>query len=898
MLESVHEIGGSIMARSNKFRTVFTIVVTILLTPVIPSAQVLDEIIVTAQRRVQSLQDVPISIETISNEELTRQGYRDLIGLSDFTPGVEIRPLQEDTRVTIRGFGSTGNNLTQEQAAPIFLDGVHFGRQEQAKLAFMDVERIEVLKGPQPVFFGQNATAGAFNIISRKPTPEWEGNIDSELGNNKTQKLFGGIGGPITDTLGIRVAGKYDSSDGFLRNVIDGSRGPNYENIGGRVVLQWAPTADFTATGKYEKSRIRAGGQAGRLCLTGPSMVYGRNGPGTAGMGEVRSVWADPPTGSGWVQEHQPLPNANDSECFTGRSGVSFSGPWYDVPANVRTQTATAGALDIRRAGQAFAEDTSVPILAGEIDGILGYENLDSDGSYIDLGYKFADDLQLNWQVAYSGFRRTYATDNRGTPFLTNILSRGQRLDQWSSEVRLTSSTGGMFEWMLGGSWQTVDYDIWTAFIRADVIRGYLAGNNSEDNEGKSVFATVTFNFLDDKASIDLGGRYSDIHKDIDTSGHHGSWVMNVEPVSQPGYLRITDPSLHRIYEPYNPAAGLWYYTAPGPTAVPVEWRGSANAHAVGVTGERTNLPSNNPLYDELFIDQTEFDPQATLRYRYNDDLSFFARWAQAFKSGGFDSGQITLAAVDEFVFDSEYSETFEIGTKGNFWDGRGRFDLTLFQTKFKDLQLITLNPDPNNVSLTVNAGGQRVRGAEFGVTFAATDRLTVNLSGALMDAVMTTFKGAGCNAFEVATAPGSGCVLIDPNNPITGGFIDRSGSQAPYTPDWKFVGTVNYEFPVFEGRKINFNAKGYYSDGYFDDGESFTKTRLYGTHGDVNLSVGYGNMDDTWLVSLWARNILQATPRYHPENTVPAADTGFIQVHVDETMFTTYGLKFEYNFN
>lgn len=863
-------------------------------------AQGLEEIVVTAQRRVQSLQDVPISIDTISGQDIQRQGYRDLIGLSDFTPGVEIRPLLEDTRVTVRGFGSTGNNLTQEQAVPIFADGVHFGRQEQAKLAFMDVDRIEILKGPQPVFFGQNATAGAFNVISRMPTPEWEGLFDGELGNNGARIMSGGVGGPITDTIGIRVAGKYESSNGFLERAIDGGKGPNYENKGGRVILRWNPAENFTATAKYDRAEMRMGGQAMKVCLTDADMVYGRNGPATAGQPMELAIFADPPKGSGWENAIKTqLHNANDSKCFTDNLGVSNSGPWYDVPDYLRLHYNNNGLLDVRQVAYGFAGDISDPIHKGSLGTADGREDINADVAYVNLSYQFDNGISSDWQTSYSGFRRDYLEDNTGAPFLINVLTRGQKLDQWSSEFRLTSDTGGTIEWMTGLSWQQIDYDIWTGLMRAHPNRGIAFGDNWEDGTWKSAFASLTFNFLDNKASIDIGGRYSDVVKTAYSNGYSREWVYNVEPVSQPGYRQVTDLSMVNLYVDYNPAAGLWYYPYNTTQNAPVEWRGTANAIAVGVTtpnygqraqGRRTDVPIGAE------IQHKEFDPQVSLRYRFNEDMSAFFRYAEAFKSGGFDTGQITVSKAD-YTFEPEYSNTYEAGVKGEFWDGQARYDLTAFQTKFTDLQLITLNPDPNNPGLTVNAGGQRVRGVEFSVTAAPTDQLLVNLSGSLMDAVMTNFKGAGCNDFEVVTAPESGCVLTNPSDPTFGGYIDRTGEQAPYTPDWKFVFTTSYWVPVHDNHKLTVNGKGYISDGYFDDGEGFTKTVLYGTHGDLNLSIGYGDTEDTWQVSLYGRNLLGATPRYHPENTNPNADVGYILVDNDQTWYTTYGVKFEYNY-
>ena len=146
-------------------------------TVIIPSnvsAQVLEEIVVTAQRREQSIQDVPISLEAFSGSTLASQGLRSMEDVSMFSPSVEIDIRTQDQDIAVRGMGTTGNNLGLEQAVPTFSDGVHYGRTSMIMGAFLDVERLEVLRGPQPIAFGQNATAGAFSIISKKPTEDWQ----------------------------------------------------------------------------------------------------------------------------------------------------------------------------------------------------------------------------------------------------------------------------------------------------------------------------------------------------------------------------------------------------------------------------------------------------------------------------------------------------------------------------------------------------------------------------------------------------------------------------------------------------------------------------------------------------------------------------------------------------
>ena len=182
-----------------------------LTSPVITHAQSgLEEIVVTAQRRAQSLQDVPISIQAITGDEMVRQGFRTMNDMSVFSPGLVVKVEEEEQGLMLRGAGTQSKGVGVEAAVPAFIDGIHFGRASSLKSAFLDVEQVEVLRGPQPVFFGQNATAGALNIRSRRPGEEWQGKAIAEMGNMGRQSIEGAVGGPVTDTFGIRLAGKYD----------------------------------------------------------------------------------------------------------------------------------------------------------------------------------------------------------------------------------------------------------------------------------------------------------------------------------------------------------------------------------------------------------------------------------------------------------------------------------------------------------------------------------------------------------------------------------------------------------------------------------------------------------------------------------------------------------------
>ena len=882
----------------------------------------LEEIIVTAQRREQSLQEVPISVEVFSGNLIRQQGWRDLDDLANFSPTVLILPRVQDQDISIRGFGTTGNALTLDQAAPTFIDGIHFGRSSQTKLAFMDLESIEVLKGPQPVYFGQNAVAGAFNIRSRRPTESWEANVDLELSEDETYALDFGVGGPLTDTFGIRVSGKYDTSDGYMKDVVTQRLQGDYENVGGRVILQWKPTDAFQATLKYESSSIRKDTEITSVCRTAGPLVFGRGGP-TDDTGEEpgdeRSVWDDPVIdpitmlnsgGSGWSVSHTPL----DTKCFDSNNGVSNGGPYLLPPDNIREENSNVGSLDIREAAEAFT-------VGDRNKTTLGYEDIDSDNGYLELAYEFANGVTAEWLTGWGTYERDYGLDNSNTQFLMNYQGRGEDFDQTSSELRFTSSDDGPIQWMVGAYWQETDLFAWSSSLRANVRRGQRYNVITEDVEFRALFGTVTFNFMDDKMSLDIGARYQDIDKFMTVEGYGATWVFNVEPVSAgvggpPGCTEddpvpcdyaMVDPATARIFLPVDAAAGLWTIFFRDTRNTPDEWLPS-NAQAVGLTARDFNAPRLGGPWAEPF-NASETNPQITFRYRPTDNISFYARYAESFKIGGFDTGQTSIPDdIDELTFESEDAETYELGVKGTAWNGRFGFDATLFELEFPNLQTTALSPDPEQTSASVNAG-QRVRGLEFSTRFAATENLRLTFAGAFMDGEMTFFPGAGCTDSEISAAlsdANAPCKIFDGDvrqlPPIDSldavddfdNFIDRTGSTAPRTPDWKFVLTADYRVPIAGNYELSFNAKGYASDGYILDVESFTQIVKYNQHEDLNVMIGFGDLDGTWAVSVFGRNLLEARPSYNAQFDVfpnGLASTGGL----GPGSFTSYGVKFTY---
>ncbi|MDH3546562.1 MAG: TonB-dependent receptor [Gammaproteobacteria bacterium] len=886
----------------------------------------LEEIIVTAQRREQSLQEVPISIEAFSGLEIQQQGYRTLDDLAEFSPSVEIEVRMQDQNISIRGFGTVGSSLAYEQAAPIFVDGVVLGRTSLIKGALFDLERIEVLRGPQPVFFGQNAVAGAFSLITRKPTAEWEANVLAEVGNFGRMTLEGGIGGPLTDTLGVRVAGKYDDFDGFLTDVITGDTFPERRDTAGRLTLQWAPTEAFRATARLGTSYTDSGPEPVAVCL-------GENSDLSAVELEALGIDRDDgvpldtdalvPGRTSFNQLLHQVPDCGDGKSPYTDKGLA-SRAWFVPPA---PGPLGVSEIDSRGTGMVNSRDVALRMRQQEYgEDLTSYDDLEATDGYLDLRYTLANGIELSSLTAYFDYYRAYFRVNSYSPFFNAARIRDEDLQQTSQEFRITSAAGGKVEWMLGAYWQENDLDLISDSLTANTRRPRRWNYAWEDAEWNGLFAAATFNFMDDKASIDIGARYSKVDKTAFIEGWGARWVFAGPPVDPA--LGQTNDEACLAYDGCEPVV-----TTDGQPGYTVEWRErrippnwASPTEPIGLTALDPTIRNNHgPTLRS--ISDSEVDPQIVFRYRPNEDLSLYAKYATAFKAGAFDTAVASLPDDDDpdtpedeaagFSVRAEKAEIFEVGVKGEFWNGRARFDAALFSMDVDDLQLATIVTDilgtgATNVAVSTNAGLQRIRGLEFSIDAALTENLRGRLVGAILDGEMVDYV-AECTPAEFLFADTGPCVSLTESEELTGifppfadddeeeaawalaGSIDRSGSPAPRTPDWKFAIKLDYAKPLnnrytFFG-DINFSA----SDGYITNVEEFDRVQMAGSHEDMNVSIGIGDADGRWRLSAWARNLFEVQEEYNREFDV--AGDGIIIEDMASSMYTTYGLQFEYNY-
>lgn len=440
----------------------------------------LDEIVVTAQKRAQKQEDVPISISTLNGDKLEQAGITSAQGLSDYVPSFNMTQTGIGTNIAIRGI-SSGVNQGFEQSTAMFVDGIHYGRAQLARAPFLDIERIEVLRGPQSILFGKNSTAGAISIITAKPGETLEGSFtalyEPEYGEKDVRLV---LSGPISDTVGGRMAIMSRSYDGFIKNTtLDRDESADKDRVV-RATLEWQPTDAWDITLKLEDGSFDSTGRNIEVInpVTNPD----------------KNTTQDPnpyATTLGFLTAGKY--HLNSSEDGTRQSNGDYS---FNDTENV-TLTADHDIGDLT------------------LTSVTGYN-----------AYKY-------WELCDCDFT--------GAPGF-NIYS-DETYQQTSQELRLASSEDQTLSWIGGLFYQASDLKfhdnvsvptnsyIATAFMaspppgitpaQANLLRGAATKRNfNQDTSLYAAFAQVTWNITDSSRLL-IGGRYTEETKEANRKQYH-----------------------------------------------------------------------------------------------------------------------------------------------------------------------------------------------------------------------------------------------------------------------------------------------------------------------------------------------------------------------------------------
>ncbi len=438
----------------------------------------LDEVIVTAQKRAQKLEDVPISLTALSGAKLEEAGVTSPSGLSDYTPSFNMTQTGIGTNIAIRGI-SSGVNQGFEQSAAMFVDGIHYGRAQLARAPFLDIERVEILRGPQSILFGKNSTAGAISIINAKPGKDFEGNLtlsyEPEF-NEKEARLV--LSGPISDTLGGRLAVLSRETDGFIENTtLNRDESADKDQVV-RATFQWKPTDTWDITLKLEDGSFDSNG---------------RN------IEVIKPVTND---------ALNPTKDPNPYKTILS----------YLTAGKFQLDTTEDGKRQSN--GDYSYNDTNNVTLTAEHD--IGGMTLTSVTGY--NGYTYSELCDCDFTGA-SGF---------------NIFS-DEKYRQVSQELRLASSADQNISWIGGLFYQSSNLKfhdnvyVPNESVIATAVSSLLRGASTQrdfnqDTSLYAIFGQLTWNITDTNRLI-FGGRYSSEKKDADRSQYHVSPAGDVLPL-------------------------------------------------------------------------------------------------------------------------------------------------------------------------------------------------------------------------------------------------------------------------------------------------------------------------------------------------------------------------------
>jgi len=240
--------------------------------PSAPRRASLDEIIVKAQKRAENIQDVPLSVTAIGGEDIKQKNLTDLNDIAQFTPNVNILATPTFNFIYIRGVG-TGYNRGFEQSVATIIDEVFYGRPSYLSNGLLDLETIEVLRGPQGTLFGKNSAAGALHLRTANPTPEFYSDADFTYGFDNYLRFRGAVSSAIpgtNDELMVRAAVSYEQRDGIVENTFTGKDENDIDRMSGRIKLLWEPSDDWSVLLSVQGGTVDQAGDGSQLTSVRP----------------------------------------------------------------------------------------------------------------------------------------------------------------------------------------------------------------------------------------------------------------------------------------------------------------------------------------------------------------------------------------------------------------------------------------------------------------------------------------------------------------------------------------------------------------------------------------------------------------------------------------------------
>jgi iron complex outermembrane receptor protein len=858
------------------------------------NSAVLEEITVTAQKRAENLQDVPISMTALDGERMEEAGVSSFSDLSSLVPNFEVAENAVNTIITMRGI-SVGSNQSFEQSVGVYTDGVHYGKSRQIRSGLFDLDQVEVLRGPQGILFGKNTLAGAVNVTTSEPVIGESDNGSLSISRERFDGtiLEGNFNTSLADNLAVRIAFRDHEADGYMNNGFDGSTNPTMpttdENIW-RLSTVWQPKDNTTVKLKHTQSDyVRLGGAATVTTFsptenlpTVDTLLYGV-------MGQAYPDFAVD-LASGIVQ-----PN---------RDSVSLGG--CALAASLDPSSSCAAGSEKPEGTDTSTADTSLNVV---VDLNNGYTFTSVTGV---SGYEYEDGIDADFLPIH-------------------FLGRSDisEYDQKSQEFRIASPTDQKFSFVTGAYITSSEQEI-DRLVAIDGTLGLPAplmqcitgprhpntGAPITDEEGNCLGTSSGLAFTPQQIAAANGLDLTDPAQAAIVMSNVG--VEGATMYNQVGRLsnwkQETDSwavffqGTYQLQDDLSFTAGLRYTEEDkkADASMDLTYAGDQGNDGLATASTNTGLAQLMGVqfdsYAHHFNEERSTDhliPAANLQWEQSEDNKYYLSYAEGFKSGGFNAVDDQNPTFNEttglpnptepgagFEYDDETAKSWEIGGKHTLLDGAMSFNWAYFDSDYDNQQVSTF------VGLgfvVTNAASSNVSGLEVDLAWQATEKLRLGANLAMLDGKYDEFKGAACTAKQAsdirggATSSGK-CALNDQGQAVQ----DLSGGQLG--ADYSGSLTADYEHPLSNGVVWFTSADYYFSDNWFlaGDNDPIDQQEAFDR---VNIRTGL-RMED-WDVMIYGQNITDEIVTGGAADVPQASGSHFKYLQPGEI----WGAKFNFRF-
>lgn len=700
----------------------------------------LEEIVVTATRREANLQSVPVAVSAYTGESLADSKVFTASDLANSVPAFSLTattPL--DQELNIRGVVNTGLDAPSvEPSVSTFVDGIYIGRSGDYNFDFFDLQRIEVIRGPQGVLLGKNVVGGALSVVTAPPSQQTSAELSLSAGNYKSRLLSGHVNGGITDTLSGRISFQYRAHDGYARDVLHDRDLENLDSKQLRAQLLWQPDDGW---------RIRG--------------IFDYTDDDSNGFSSVAVAGGTPNCETTYLSFDCTRPWSN------ARAYLGLTDPRQSMPNSVQLQGEPDRQQYLTRTGWGLTLDVTRDMGFATFNSLTGYRSSVSDQLYSQtamgpqaLGYDVG-----RWfdYIAYVDDRygeRDFASNNG---FFLFEYSNGERTrsKSISQEFRLTSDDRARFDWIVGAYYRHDNIQKDT-FAFGESFLGALAENQplADPLSVASGQANWTENGKNASYAVfgQLGYRFTDALKL--TVGLRQTWDRKT------GFVTGLAVATGDRFNPNDPQALTPLQSVClTPTGALVELDFGEQC----VAPNRWSFAAGEGFQTRYSASWNELTPQATLGWTITKDVYTYLTYSQGYKGGGFDDvpGSIPQANTP---FNPEKVKNYELGIKSTFWDHRVRFNADIFYMDYTDLQVAQINAECL-CGLTENAGKARIKGVEAELDFLPLPNLRFSLSGSYVDARYTDY--------------------------IEESGLDSTGNRMQRTPSTQFSGGITYRLGI-----------------------------------------------------------------------------------------------------